>query len=282
MQRTATLSPDIDVEVDATVSGDDMLRAAVERITTEGWESPAAGWLFSQLETRCPSWAAKIDHRCNRRPGTLAPEDVLSACWSTITRFPESIIAAKAPWAYLWTAVRNELAVEITAESLLSARGARRPHAERPARLVRVGLETHHLDLRSHSDVAPQPVEQSDGLRALIGILADGEQHLVGFWADVVDRALDVMADSRRSYEEYALRRDPYLRDQASLTLDELAALAALLIGPRRGDRATQSLLLALRRDPTTPVDAVPGATSRVRLLHARNPRTATPSSAAA
>lgn len=282
MQRTATLSPDVEVEAEATVSGDDMLRTAVERITIEGWESPAASWLFAQLETRCPSWAAKIDHRCNRRPGTLAPEDVLSACWSTITRFPESIVAAKAPWAYLWTAVRNELAVEITAESMLSARGARRPQAERPSRLVRVGLETHHLDLGLQHDTTPPPVEQSDGLKALIGILADGDPHLIGYWADVVDRALDVMAGSRRSYEEYALRRDPYLRDPAGLTLDELAALAALLIGPRRGDRATQSLLLALRHDPTTPIDAVPGAGRRVHLLQARNHRTATTSSVAA
>ena len=63
MLRTATLSPDLDVEVDATVGGDEMLRIAVERITSDGWESTSARWLFSQLETRCSSWAAKIDQR---------------------------------------------------------------------------------------------------------------------------------------------------------------------------------------------------------------------------
>jgi len=255
----------------ADVDADELLRAAVERITAEGWESPWAGWLFTHLQARCPAWAAKIDHRCNRRPGTLPPEDVLSACWSTITRFPHAIAAAKAPWAYLWTAVRNDLAVDITAESVLSTRQARHPHTPRPARLLRVGLETHHLDLGPCSDTTHRPVEQSDGLRALIGLLADGDPDLNAYWADVVDRALDVMADARRSYEEYALRRDPYLRDHAGLTLDELAALAALLIGPRRGDRAAQSLLLALRHDPATPVDAVPGAARRVRLLQDRN-----------
>lgn len=154
MQRTATLSPEHDIEVDATVSGAEMLRTAVERITVEGWESTWAAWLFAQLETRCPAWAAKIDHRCNRRPGTLAPEDVLSACWSTISRFPEGIVAAKAPWAYLWTAVRNDLAVEITAESMLSTRGARRPHAERPARLVRVGTTCRRQRHRSKPTIS--------------------------------------------------------------------------------------------------------------------------------
>ena len=111
----------------------------------------------------------------------------------------------------------------------------------------------------------------SDGLTALIVLLADGDADRIGYWGDVVDRALDVMADARRSYEEYALRRDSYLADHAGLTLDELSALAALLIGPRRGDRAAQSLLLALRRDPATPVETVPGAARRVRLLQTKN-----------
>ncbi len=270
MQPTATLSPTPDTATADGLGADDMLRLAVERIRVEGWESPWAAWLFEQLQARCGAWAAKVDQRCNRRPGTLPPEDVLTACWHTITRFPDAIIAAQAPWAYLWTAVRNELAVDITAESVLSSRQARHSSADRPDRLVRVGLETHHLDTHSPALSATVPAP-SDGLTALIGLLADGEADRVGYWGDVVDRALDVMADARRSYEEYALRRDPYLRDHAGLTLDELSALSALLIGPRRGDRAAQSLLLALRRDPATPVDAVPGAARRVRLLQARN-----------
>jgi len=281
MQPTATLSPTPDTATADGLGADDMLRLAVEWIRVEGWESPWAAWLFEQLQARCGAWAAKVDHRCNRRPGTLPPEDVLTACWHTITRFPDAIIAAQAPWAYLWTAVRNELAVDITAESVLSTRQARRSSADRPDRLVRVGLETHHLDTWSPllSAAAAPP---SDGLTALIGLLAEGEADRVGYWADVVDRALDVMADARRSYEEYALRRDPYLRDHAGLTLDELSALAALLIGPRRGDRAAQSLLLALRREPSTPVETVPGAARRVRLLQARNHASAAATSFAA
>ncbi|NCD18217.1 MAG: hypothetical protein EOL91_13125 [Actinobacteria bacterium] len=271
MQPTATLSPTPDTMTLAGAGADDMLRAAVEHIRVEGWESPWATWLFEQLQARCGAWAAKVDQRCNRRPGTLPPEDVLTACWHTITRFPDAILAAKAPWAYLWTAVRNELAVDITAESVLSTRQARRPSADRPDRLVRVGLETHHLDTHSPALSTTVPAPPSDGLTALIQVLAEDDPDQVRYWTDVVDRALDVMADARRSYEEYALRRDPYLRDQAGLTLDELSALAALLIGPRRGDRAAQSLLLALRRDPATPVDAVPRAARRVRLLQTKN-----------
>lgn len=271
MQPTATLSPTPDTATADGLGPDDMLRLAVERTQEEGWESHWAAWLFEQLQARCGAWAAKVDHRCNRRPGTLPPEDVLTACWHTITRFPDAIIGAKAPWAYLWTAVRNQLAVDITAESVLSSRQARHSSADRPDRLVRLGLETHHLDTHSPALSAAVPAPPSDGLTALIGLLAEGDADRVRYWADVVDRALDVMADARRSYEEYALRRDPYLRDHAGLSLDELSALAALLIGPRRGDRAAQSLLLALRRDPTTPLDAVPGAARRVRLLQAKN-----------
>jgi len=79
-----------------------------------------------------------------------------------------------------------------------------------------------------------------------------------------------VMADSRRSYEEYDLRRDPYLRTVLGLEPEQLSALAALLIGTRRGDRERQSLLLALHRDRTVTPDRVPGATERIgRLLGA-------------
>lgn len=63
------------------------------------------------------------------------------------------------------------------------------------------------------------------------------------------------------------LRHDPYLRQVLGLTPDELSALGALLIGPRKGDRAAQSLLLALRRDVATPTESVLGASARVALL---------------
>ena len=107
-------------------------------------------------------------------------------------------------------------------------------------------------------------------MSAFIGHLAEGEPEERSFWIDAVERALDVMAGARRSYEEYQLRRDPYLRDQLGLTLPELSALAALMIGPRRGNRAEQSLLLALHRDPATPVDLVVGAARRLSVLRAR------------
>lgn len=91
----------------------------------------------------------------------------------------------------------------------------------------------------------------------------------VGYWLDAIGRALDVMADARRSYEEYTLRRDPYLREVLGLTFGELSALAAVLIGPREGDRASQSLLLALHRDLAVPTRTVVGAAARVGLLRA-------------
>ncbi len=103
----------------------------------------------------------------------------------------------------------------------------------------------------------------------------------VDFWLDAIGRALDVMADARRSYEEHMLRRDPYLRDVAGLTPDELGALGALLIGPRRGDRAAQSLLLALHRDVTVPTEAVVGAAARIDVLRAARRNAAAGRSAA-
>lgn len=64
---------------------------------------------------------------------------------------------------------------------------------------------------------------------------------------------------------------DPSGRTKADLRLEELSALSALLIGPREGDRAAHSLLLALHRDLTTPTDAVVGAQARIALLRSRS-----------
>lgn len=105
---------------------------------------------------------------------------------------------------------------------------------------------------------------------ALVRHLARTDRAEADFWADAVDRALDVMAGARRSYEEVALRRDRYLRDVLKLSATELAALAALLIGPRRGDRAAQSLLLALHRDPAARFADVVGAVDRIAFLTSR------------
>lgn len=280
MLRTTELTLDVETAFPSDVSANENLRTAVLHVRDFGWENPAGEWLLAGLHARGASWAAKIDHWCNRSPGTLAPEDVVTACWYTITRFPDGIVAATAPWAYLWISVRNALAVEIVAESVLSSSCARRRHADRPDRPLRVGLDSQHLDSASETISAERPSHRSDGLTTLITILADNQPEMTTFWADVVERALDVMADSRRSYEETNLRRDAYLLHEVGLTVDELSALAALLIGPRRGDRAAQSLLLALRRDPTTSVDAVPGALRRVRLLQARTLATTTSTAA--
>ncbi|MEE6296632.1 hypothetical protein [Georgenia wangjunii] len=258
----------LDAAAELDTDAHEGLRRAVSRICCEGWDGMWGTWLMAQLEQRSRSWAAKIDHRCGRRAGTTFPGDVLEACWSTIKRFPEKIVAAEAPWAYLWTAASNALAVDITAESMLSTRGARSRQADRPDRVLRIGLEVHHLDAAPVG--ASEPVRSlSRGVSALIRILAGRDRDRMAFWMDAVDRALDVMADARRSYEETTLRRDPYLLERLGFTPEELSALAALLIGPRRGDRASQSLLLALRRDPATPIDSVAGAARRVQLLQA-------------
>ena len=78
---------------------------------------------------------------------------------------------------------------------------------------------------------------------------AGGEPAL---WADALDRAIDVMANARLSYHECTLRQDPYLLEVLGLHPKELSALAALLIGPRRGDRKWESLLVALHHDLST------------------------------
>ena len=70
----------------------------------------------------------------------------LSAAWCTMAKSTEQICAAQAPWAYLWTAVGNALASSVVADALLSDAVPRRPAADRPTRILRVGLETQLLD----------------------------------------------------------------------------------------------------------------------------------------
>jgi hypothetical protein len=145
-----------------------------------------------------------------------------------------------------------------------------RQRGETPPTAVRAGV-----DAGAWEDAAAKPASSgfcadwSPALRAFIRIIVDagGEER---FWTDAVGRAVDVMADARQSYQEWALRRDPYLTGVLGLLPSELSALAALLIGRRRGDRAQESMLLALHRDLATTADDVPRARERLAVLLAR------------
>lgn len=151
----------------------------------------------------------------------------------------------------------NAAAVDRTA--LCSHAFARRSldEARTMAPPVRLGLDTQPLDcVVVH--IADRPsgrqsitARWSPALHAFLDILEEygGER---AFWADALDRVIDVMADTRRSYQETAVRSDPYLRNILGLQPAQLTALAALLVGTRRGRRAEQSLLRALHRDPGT------------------------------
>ncbi|MDQ0375957.1 hypothetical protein [Cellulomonas humilata] len=193
--------------------------------------------------------------------------------WITLDRFSAQVAAADAPWAYLWTAVQNALVVETAAASLLSQQAVRRARREWPNGVQR--LEDDELDRACSlgqldgSRLGSVPDEPSPAVATLVRILAGSDAARVDFWTDAVGRALDVMADARRSYEETNLRRDVYLCDVLELDADELAALAALLIGPRRGNRADHSMLLALHRNPGARPEDVTGAAARIALLRA-------------
>jgi hypothetical protein len=172
--------------------------------------------------------------------------------------------------------VGNELARSAIAESQLTDPTRVRGTSPGPTAVVRVGLESEILDRcpagspDADTDPGTDDVPPSAAVQELARRLSrDGYE--VGFWLDAIGRALDVMADARRSYEEHTLRRDPYLREVLDLRLEELSALSALLIGPRKGDRAAHSLLLALHRDLATPTDAVLGAQARIALLRSRS-----------
>jgi hypothetical protein len=248
------------------------LRAALGEVATHGWEGAAGRAVMRALTKRCAKWGANMAHR-DWAGGETDPGDVLTLAWITLDRFARNVAAAEAPWAYLWTAVGRAMAVEGAAAAMLSARAVRRPRSEWPVGVNRLGADDERLGTRAGMDgtaLAGRQELQSLAVKAIVRHLAGAEPADAEFWADAVDRALDVMAGARRSYEEVALRRDVYLTDVLGLSGAELAALAALLIGPRRGDRASQSLLLALHRDPSaSPCDVV-GAVDRIAFLAAR------------
>jgi hypothetical protein len=267
---TATDEPAFDA---ATHDG---LRHALEAVGRVGWDSPAGAAIVVALQQRAGSWAYLADRRCGRPVGSTDPSDVVAVAWLTLERFSSRTAEAQRPWAYLWTAVGNELARSAIAESQLSDPARVRSTTPGPTAVVRVGLESEILDQRpagspdASEDPGTDDVPPSAAVVELARRLSrKGDE--VEFWLDAIGRALDVMADARRSYEEYKLRRDPYLREILDLRLEELSALSALLIGPRKGDRAAHSLLLALHRDLATATDAVVGAQARITLLRSRS-----------
>lgn len=267
-------SPTREVDV-VDVGTNEGLRIALGLVAAHGWESEPGRAVMQALTSRCAKWGEKISHRHGAgRPAD--PGDVLALAWLTLDRFARNVAAAEAPWAYLWTAVGRALAVDDAAAAMLSARTVRRPRSEWPIGVNRLGADDERLATAaaeldgSAAGMGQRDRDRSPAVKALVQHLADDDPGEVEFWADAVDRALDVMAGARRSYEEVTLRRDLYLRNVLGLSGAELAALAALLIGPRRGDRASQSLLLALHRDPATPPADVVGAVDRIAGLTAR------------
>ncbi len=250
------------------------LRAALDLVAAQGWESDPGRAVMRALTKRCAKWGANMAHR-DWAGGETDPGDVLTLAWITLNRFARNVAAAHAPWAYLWTAVGRAMAVDGAAAAMLSDRTVRRPRSEWPVGVNRLGADDERLGTCAGIDgtaaeLAGRDQRQSPAVKALVRHLAGTDPADAEFWADAVDRALDVMAGARRSYEEVTLRRDLYLRDVLGLSGAELAALAALMIGPRRGDRAAQSLLLALHRDPSARPDDVVGAVDRIAFLTAR------------
>src|SRR5665647_2237021 len=252
------------------------LRAALAEIGSQGWDSEAGRAVMYSLTSRCAGWSAKMSRNPGAGGGAADPGDVLSLAWLTLDRFARNVAAADAPWAYLWTAVGRAMAVDAAAAAMLSERAVRRARSNWPVGVHRLGADdvrvgpTAGLDGTAPGRAGRGDRDRSPAVAALVGHLAGADRSEVEFWADAVDRALEVMASARRSYEEVSLRRDLYLRDVLGLSGGELAALGALLIGPRRGDRAAQSLLLALHRDHTARPEGVVGAVDRIAFLTSR------------
>lgn len=258
-------------ETDNKAPDDAELRRLLAAVREDGWDGPSGRLLLELLEQHATKWATPVDRHCGLPYGTTDPKDLLREAWMVIHRFGPRVLEADAPWAYLWNAVRNAAAVAATGSAIgspaLAERDLRRCRDIRPP--LRVGEETWRLD----QAVSSGPLAGVEGsrwsppLERLLDLVVErgGDRR---FWADAIDRSLDVMADSRRSYEEHDLRRDPYLRTVLGLQPEQLSALGALLIGTRRGNREQQSLLLALHRDRSVTPDRVPGAAGRIgRLL---------------
>src|SRR5665647_2202115 len=200
------------------------LRAALAEIGSQGWDSEAGRAVMYSLTSRCAGWSAKMSRNPGAGGGAADPGDVLSLAWLTLDRFARNVAAA----------------------AMLSERAVRRARSNWPVGVHRLGADDVRVGPTAGLDgTAPGLVTdrdrdrdrdgaQSPAAAALVRHLAGSDPSGIAFWADAVDRALEVMASARRSYEEVSLRRDLYLRDVLSLSGAELAALGALLIGPRR------------------------------------------------
>jgi hypothetical protein len=255
-------------DIDDQATDDAQLRQLLAAVHDEGCHAGRS--LLALLEEHAHRWATAVDRHCGLSYGTTAPHDLLREAWMVLDRFGPRVLQADAPWAYLWNAVRNAAAVVAAGSAIgspaLAERDLRRCRDIRPP--LRVGDETWRLD----QAVASDPTARSDRshwsapLERLLDLVVErgGDRSL---WADAIDRSLDVMADSRRSYEECNLRRDPYLRSTLGLQPEQVSALAALMIGTRRGDRERQSLLLARHRNRTVTPEHVPGAAERIGQL---------------
>jgi hypothetical protein len=260
----------MDVESGGHGADDGELRRMVQDAGNHGWDSDCGRRLLTVVEEHCRGWAIALDRHCGLDYGTVDLRDLVTEVWLVLNSYPQRVINAEAPWAYLWNAVRNATSVAAAGAAIGSA-----ALAERDMTMcrtipppVRVGDETWRLDRAVVPNVGSRDSADrwSPALRCFLELLVErGADRR--FWADAIDRAVEVMADARRSYEERDLRRDPYLRLVLELRPEQLSALGALLIGTRRGNRAQQSLLLALHRDPSATVEAIPGADERVGLL---------------
>ena len=252
------------------------LRAALAEIAAHGWDSDAGRAVTYSLKRRSGRWCATWTQKGLTGVGVIDPGDVLSLAWLTLNTYADRVAKTLTPWAYLWTAVGKVVVVETAAATMLSERGVHRTRIHWPVGVDRLGgdearpVSATSLDgARGQTSARPED-DQSPAVAAIVRHLAGTEPDEAAFWADAVDRALDVMAFARRSYEEICLRRDAYMRDALGLTNEELVALAALLIGPRKGDRAAQSLLLALHRDVDARPEDVVGAVDRIAFLTSR------------
>jgi hypothetical protein len=208
-------------------------------------------------------WAARIDRQCGLSRGTTTPDDLLSAAWLVLNKFGSQVAKARDPWGYLWTAVSHICLAETVQDITLTRPSRRSPSCDRP-RVLRVGLISPEFDAQPYE----RRPRRTPLVRCVVRLLveAGGDP---AFWTEAVTRAVDVMATARRSYELCAVRSDPVLRKDLRLSSAELSALAALLIGSRRGG-PSQSLLLALCHDKDAQLDAVAFARERVSALLAR------------
>lgn len=126
----------------------DGLRHALEEVGRVGWDCPAGAAIVAALQQRAGSWAYLADRRCGRPHGSTDPSDVVAVAWLTLEKFASRTAEAQRPWAYLWTAVGNELARSAIAESQLTDPTRVRGSSPGPTAVVRVGLESDILDQR--------------------------------------------------------------------------------------------------------------------------------------